>query len=169
MPSPLRQEKTPPHGKTSAPSRRVDYKQDADLETSCSDSSTTSTEGYSMDTFTAEDVSESSLHAEDCSSATNLGDTGSDIGGTYASGTTSVGEMPSAICRPPDQGGGRATEETAMRQADTAGAWSSGAYNVTAVPRQIERSTNQTAFPGLAEDARIFAKKLARLAEGGML
>lgn len=122
-----------------------------------------------MDAFTVGGVSESSLHAEDCSVATSLGGTGSDIGRKYGSDTTNAGDK-SASRRLPDQAGARATEETAcMRQADIAGTWCSGGCNVTAVPHEIERSRNQTALTGLAEDARIFAKKLARLAEGGML
>lgn len=53
-----------------------------------------------------------------------------------------------------------------MEQADTAGGWRAAGCDVTAVPRQIEQSRHQPGFPGLAEDARMFAKKLARLAEG---
>lgn len=53
-----------------------------------------------------------------------------------------------------------------MEQADTVGVGRAGGYD-TIVLREIERPRNHTAFPGIVEDARIFASKLARLAEGG--
>lgn len=132
-----------------------------------SGSSTISTEGYSTSTFALDSVSESNLDAEHYSSATSRGEARSGIGGTYRSSSTSVDNASSASHRAPDQGDSSARKETAMEQANNAGACRAGGCDVTAVPREIQRSRNQPTFPGLAEDARIFAKKLARLAEGG--
>lgn len=161
---------TSPTCENGSPSPRVAFgRQDVDPRThfpavgedsiATDHSSTTSSEGYSTSTFVAETVASSGL--AEFSDSVSLGDeTWTDsAGGTY-------GDASTASTCPWDRRREVASEKAALvavEQADDEDVW----FPVDATALyDMQPDISHRANPALVEDARMFANRLTRLAEG---